>query len=230
MGGDDGQAQAVSSPRLAGGLGCGLRPQTSALTETSEGSGVARGQKQVRREAHPSWSRHVPTCSGRQRPPRGGLGLRNKSRGPPEGACSWPNKGRQRACVMLGPSFLLRVECAPTPNSDIGILAPGPQNVTLFGDKVFFSFLGLHPGPMEVPRLGVESELQLSAYFTATATQDPRCVCDLHHSSRQCRIPSPVSEARDQTRVLMDTSRVCYHRAMMGIPGDRVFKEEVKLK
>uniref|UniRef100_A0A8D1M8R1 Cystathionine beta-synthase n=1 Tax=Sus scrofa TaxID=9823 RepID=A0A8D1M8R1_PIG len=37
---------------------------------------------------------------------------------------------------------------------------------------------------MEVPRVGVESELQLPAYTTATATSDPSRVCDLHHSSR----------------------------------------------
>ena len=36
---------------------------------------------------------------------------------------------------------------------------------------LFFS--GLQPWHMEVPRLGVESELQLPAYTTATATQDP---------------------------------------------------------
>ena len=30
----------------------------------------------------------------------------------------------------------------------------------------------------------------------------------LHHSSWQCRILSPPSEARDQTHVLMDASRV----------------------
>ena len=48
----------------------------------------------------------------------------------------------------------------------------------------FFYFLGPHPQHMEVPRLGVESELQLPAYTTVTATQDPSCVCDLHHSSR----------------------------------------------
>ena len=37
----------------------------------------------------------------------------------------------------------------------------------------FFCFLGLHPWHMEVPRLGVESEQQLLAYATATATQGP---------------------------------------------------------
>ena len=36
---------------------------------------------------------------------------------------------------------------------------------------------------MEVPMLGVESELQLLAYTTAIATQDPSHVCDLLHSN-----------------------------------------------
>ena len=49
-----------------------------------------------------------------------------------------------------------------------------------------FSFLFVlgprlrHP---EVPRLGVESELQLLACTTATATPDLSSFCDLHHSS-----------------------------------------------
>ena len=37
----------------------------------------------------------------------------------------------------------------------------------------FFCFLGLHPWHMEVPRLGVESELRLLASTPATATWDP---------------------------------------------------------
>ena len=38
---------------------------------------------------------------------------------------------------------------------------------------VFFVFLGLHLWHMEVPRPGVQSELLLLAYTTATATPDP---------------------------------------------------------
>jgi len=72
----------------------------------------------------------------------------------------------------------------------------------------FFAFLGPHPWHMEVPRLGGEWELELPAYTTATATPDPSQVCDPHHSSRQCRILNPLSETRDWTHILMDTSRV----------------------
>ena len=61
---------------------------------------------------------------------------------------------------------------------------------------------------MEVPRLGVESELQLPVYTTATETPDLSCICDLSHSSQQCWIPNPLSEVRDQTHILMDTSGI----------------------
>ena len=61
---------------------------------------------------------------------------------------------------------------------------------------------------MEVPRPGVKSELQLLACATATAMRDPSHVCDLHHNSQQCRIPNPLSKARGQTSILMDTSWV----------------------
>ena len=63
---------------------------------------------------------------------------------------------------------------------------------------------------MEVSRRGVVMGLYLPAYTAATAMKDPSLVCDLHHSSRQCRILNPLSEARDRTRVLMDTSQVYY--------------------
>ena len=63
---------------------------------------------------------------------------------------------------------------------------------------------------MEVP-LGVRWKLQLLAYVTASATQqDPSFTSDLHHSSRQYRILNLLSEAQDQTHILMDSSRVCY--------------------
>ena len=79
-------------------------------------------------------------------------------------------------------------------------------------DSVFYFlfsvFLGLHPQPMEVPRLGVELELQLPASTTATAMRDP--ICHLYHSSRQRRILNPLSEARARTPIFMDTNRVHY--------------------
>ena len=81
----------------------------------------------------------------------------------------------------------------------------------LFG-LVWFGlvFLGPYPKHVEVPRLGAESGPQLRAYTTATAMQDLSHVYDVYHSSRQCQILNPLSKARDRTRVLMDTSQVCY--------------------
>ena len=62
---------------------------------------------------------------------------------------------------------------------------------------VFFAFCGCVCHIWKFPRLGVESELQLLAYATATATQDLSHVCNLHHSSQQYQILNPLSEARD---------------------------------
>ena len=52
---------------------------------------------------------------------------------------------------------------------------------------------------MEVLRLGVKLELQLQAYATATAMQDPSHICNLDHNSWQRRILNLLSEARDGT-------------------------------
>ena len=58
---------------------------------------------------------------------------------------------------------------------------------------------GPHPRHTEVPKLGVELQLQLPAYATATATPD-------HGNARswQRQILNPLSKARNQIYVLMD--------------------------
>ena len=68
--------------------------------------------------------------------------------------------------------------------------------------------LGLPLQPMQALRLGVRLALQLPAYNTATATQDPRYICNFHHSLQQCQILNPPGKARDQTHILMDISLV----------------------
>ena len=72
----------------------------------------------------------------------------------------------------------------------------------------YFYFLELHLWHMEVPRLGVESELQLLACAKATAMPDPSLICDLHHSSWQHQVPNPLREGRDRTHILSDASPV----------------------
>ena len=54
---------------------------------------------------------------------------------------------------------------------------------TFFFFFVFLPILGQLLRHMEVPRLGVESELWMPAYARATATQDPSHICKLLHSS-----------------------------------------------
>ena len=87
-------------------------------------------------------------------------------------------------------------------------------------------FLGPHSQHMEVPRLGVESELHLPVHITATATWNPSCVCNLHHSPRQCRILNPLNKARDRIRNLMGPSRIPLHCVRTGTPKASYFKTQ----
>ena len=82
---------------------------------------------------------------------------------------------------------------------------------------ISFHFISVFLGPH--PRLGIELELQVPAYTTATATRDLSHVCGLDHSSWQPRILNPLIEARDRTQILIDTNQVRYCWAMMGTPN-----------
>ena len=68
----------------------------------------------------------------------------------------------------------------------------------------FFFFLQPHLQHMEVPRLGVKSELQLQTCTTAMATQDPSHICDLRPSLGQHQILNLLSKVRDQTHILTE--------------------------
>ena len=85
---------------------------------------------------------------------------------------------------------------------------PGLADIQIFVAIIMLSlvlfFLGPHLQHMQVPRLGVESEVRLPVYTTATATPDLSHFCNLHHSSQQRRILNSLSEARDRTYVLTD--------------------------
>ena len=59
-------------------------------------------------------------------------------------------------------------------------------------------------------------ELLAAGLVTATAMPDPSHICDLHHSSQQHRIPSPLSKARARTHNLMVPSH--FFCATMGTP------------
>ena len=81
---------------------------------------------------------------------------------------------------------------------------------------------------MEVPRIGVELELQLPAYTTATAMLDPSWVCNLHRSSQRCWILNPLIEAREQTHVLLGTSWFVNHWDTTGTPLLHILKLVLK--
>ena len=73
---------------------------------------------------------------------------------------------------------------------------------------------------MDIPSPGVELELQLLAYATATAMWDPSSVFELSHSSQQRQILNPLSGARDWTWILMDTSEVHFRWATKVTPAN----------
>ena len=137
----------------------------------------------------------------------------------------------------LGPSFVCRTlaVCAPSwmrPELRLtSVLPPGWLCTFLFFLFFFFlfSFLWLHPQHIEVPRLGVALELHLLAYATATATWDLGHVCELHHSSWQCRIPDPLIKAGDQTHILMGASWVHFCYTTMGTPAALPFDSGPRL-
>ena len=81
---------------------------------------------------------------------------------------------------------------------------------------VCFCFLGLNQQHGEVSILGVQMELQLVTYTTATVTSHPSCICNLHHSSWQRWMLNPLSRARDQTYNLMVPTRIHFRCTMAG--------------
>ena len=83
--------------------------------------------------------------------------------------------------------------------------------------NIFF-FLLSHLWHMKVLRPGVESELQLPAYTTATATPDPNHVCSLCRSSWQYQIINPLSQTRDRNCILRNCFGCSICWTTIGIP------------
>ena len=83
----------------------------------------------------------------------------------------------------------------------------------LFRKEIFFffyHFLGPHLQHMEVSGLGIQLELKLLATDTKCRIRAMSTIYTTAHGN--ARFPSPLSEARDQTCILTDTSRIgfCY--------------------
>ena len=101
-------------------------------------------------------------------------------------------------------TFLIFLTQDNVPSSSYIFLCPDLESVISLRALVSFSrchlfiylfaFLGLRVWHMEVPRLGVELELQLLAYTTAMPGLSS--VCNLYHSSWQCWILNPLSGAK----------------------------------
>ena len=71
---------------------------------------------------------------------------------------------------------------------------------------------------MEVPRLEVKLELQLLAYARAIATPD---LSQIYTMPQLAAMPDPypLSKAKDQTRILMNTSQVLNPLSLTGTLG-----------
>ena len=106
--------------------------------------------------------------------------------------------------------------------TSFGFASPDILDIYLF--IYLFLLLRAESRHMDVPRLGVESELQLPACTTATAMPDPSRTCNLHHSSQQHRITDLLSKARNCTCILMDTSEIRFRCTTTGTPNILDFK------
>ena len=83
--------------------------------------------------------------------------------------------------------------------------------------------LSLHDLKLE-PNLFV---IFISFYFFQGSSQARgqirAAAAGLHHSSQQHQILKPLSKARDQTHVLIDTNHVCCHLSTIGTPQIHLF-------
>ena len=69
---------------------------------------------------------------------------------------------------------------------------------------------------MEVPSSQAKARIGATAagLHHSHSNSESEQFCELHHSSRQCRILNPLNKARDQTCILMGISQVCFCCAM----------------
>ena len=143
--------------------------------------------------------------TSRKQPQAGGSPVEKKEKGnfrqplPPFPSCFQLSKNATRGqrAVVTGPTSLPGTLVVGRGWQNGVTCREGGDTCTGLFVFCLSIFLGSHPWHMEVPRLGVQSELQLPTYATATATRDLSLICNLHHSSCQHRILNPLKEARD---------------------------------
>ena len=87
------------------------------------------------------------------------------------------------------------------------------KHLEIVGFLVFFFRATAYGGSQARGRIGAKPLV----YTTARATPDPSHVCDLHHSSQQRQILNALTEARDQTHIIVP-SQIHFPCTMMGTP------------
>ena len=95
----------------------------------------------------------------------------------------------------------------------VELVSAAPQrepDTDFFGFRFCFVLFCFFVGFKAIPLAygSFQARSQIRAVATATAMLDPSRVCNLHHSSWQCWILNPLSEARDPTLTLMVPSRI----------------------
>ena len=90
-------------------------------------------------------------------------------------------------------------------------------SVRHFKQTIHFYFCLFRPAPAAHGPSQVKNPVVAIA---AGLHQSHSCIGDLQHSSRQRWVPNSLSEARDRTRLLMDTSWICFCCATMGTPNN----------
>ena len=95
--------------------------------------------------------------------------------------------------------------------------------ILLYYFILLFYFLLSKATPVAYVNSQARGQIGATAVAIATVMQSPSCVCKLHHSSWQHWISNPLSEAREQTHILMDTSWTHFHCATMETPMYTIF-------
>ena len=115
-----------------------------------------------------------------------------------------------RICIYIYIYVLVLSTWTRSSDTLVSMSTPSTQILVSFCFVLFLflSFQGHTQGIWSFPRLGVELELHLLAYVTATATQDLSPLCNLHHRSQQHQILNLLIRARAQTCILMDASQI----------------------
>ena len=97
---------------------------------------------------------------------------------------------------------------------------PGSMAGTTLFCFYFILFFLFMAAPVAQGRSQARGQIRVAAeaYITAVATLDPSCISNLHCSFQHHRIFNPLSEARDGTRILVDSRWICFCCATTGTP------------